>query len=444
MSLDPVLCARALEQRDLISGGRVVRVFGDAVHAVLPKARIGEIYRINQEGGKAPLLAEVIGFTEHQSVLAPFGVPRGIGPGMPVIPEGATDDQYIGDSWIGRILDSMGKPIDDGPPIQGKVRVPLYRKAPNPMRRAMIDTPLHTGVGVLDMMATVGRGQRLGIFAAAGAGKSTLLAMIARNSSSDVNVIALVGERGREVRSFIRDALGEEGLKRSVVLVAPGDASAILRIRVAFLATAVAEYFRDQGKHVVLLMDSLTRLAHAGRETGLAAGEPPATRGYPPSVFAMLPKLIERAGNGQGSGSLTAFYAVLVEGDDLNEPISDAVRGILDGHLVLSRKLAEANHYPAVNILGSLSRLAEELIDDHHASLVEETRDVLSTYAEVRDLVQIGAYRPGTDPKVDRAITLAPKLADCFKQGRNECRSFEQSLRSLEKLLGPDLHAKYR
>jgi len=294
------------------------------------------------------------------------------------------------------------------------------------------------------MMTTAGQGQRLGIFAAAGAGKSTLMAMIARNSSADVNVIALVGERGREVRSFIRDALGEDGLKRSIVLVAPGDASAILRIRVAFLATAVAEYFRDQGKDVVLLLDSLTRLAHAGRETGLAAGEPPATRGYPPSVFAMLPKLIERAGNSDGTGSLTAFYAVLVEGDDLNEPISDAVRGILDGHIVLSRKLAEANHYPAVDVLASLSRLAEDLMEEGHSALAEETRNILAAYADVQDLVQIGAYRPGTDPKIDRAITLAPKLADSFKQGRSECRSFEQSLQNLQKLLGPDLHANYR
>ena len=435
-------CERALKVDELKVGGRLTHVAGSSLEAILPRAQTGSIYRIVSRGEEPDLLAEVIGFREEETILAPFGQLRGVGPGDPVIPVGRTDQQELGSSYLGRIVDALGQPIDDGPPIITHHRAPLYRSPPNPLERQMIDKPLLTGISVLDAMTTFGHGQRVGIFAGAGVGKSTLMGMLARLCEAEINVIALVGERGREVRSFIENELGPEGLQRSVLVVATGDSAPILRVRAAFLATTLAEYFRDRGKNTLLVMDSLTRLAHAIREIGLAAGEPPTTRGYPPSVFSIMPKLLERAGNSSSTGSMTAFYTVLVDGDDMTEPVADSVRSLLDGHVVLSRRIAEGGRYPAVDISASLSRLATDLVDQHHTDIATRVRQVFSGYEEVRDLIQVGAYRPGSDPSVDRVVQLYPRIAEYFKQTRTEQRTLQATLGGLEALLGPESQAR--
>jgi FliI/YscN family ATPase len=431
-------CRRALAAEKMTVGGSLSRVNGTTVEAMLPGAQTGAIYRIPGRRGREDILTEVIGFRGAEAILAPFVEPRGVGPGDPVIPEGMTDQQRIGDDWLGRVVDALGRPMDDRPLPEGRHLRPLYGAAPNPLTRRKIDRPIHTGVAVLDTMTTVGLGQRVGLFAGAGVGKSTLLGMLARHSDADVNVVALVGERGREVRAFLEDDLGPEGLARSVVVVATGDASPILRLRAGFLATAIAELYRDRGKNVFLLMDSLTRLAHAAREVGLSAGEPPTTRGYPPSVFSLMPKLLERAGNADGAGSMTAFYTVLVDGDDMTEPVADAARATLDGHIVLSRRIAEANRYPAVDISASLSRVAGELITPHHQGLAQRVRQLLADYEEVRDLVQVGAYKSGSDPHIDEVIRLFPRVADFFRQDKDQKRTLNEALGGLEGLLGGD------
>lgn len=442
MALDLAACRRALEADDLEAGGRLTHVAGATLEAVLPRAQTGAIYRVVSRAREEDLLAEVIGFRERETILAPFGEPRGVGPGDPVIPEGRTDHQDLSEAFLGRIVDALGRPMDEGPAVPAHQRAPLYRPPPNPLDRKIIDEPLLTGVSVLDATTTFGRGQRVGIFAGAGVGKSTLLGMLSRFCDADINVIALVGERGREVRGFIESELGAEGLERSVLVVATGDTAPILRVRAAFLATTLAEYFRDLGKNTLLVMDSLTRLAHAIREIGLAAGEPPTTRGYPPSVFSVMPKLLERAGNSSSAGTLTAFYTVLVDGDDMMEPIADAARSILDGHVILSRRIAEGGRYPAVDVSASLSRLHSDLVEERHARLAARVREVFAGYEEVRDLIQVGAYRSGTDPAVDRVVQLFPRLAEFFKQSRTERRSLQATLGGLETLLGPESHAK--
>lgn len=442
MILDHDACDRALKTEDTKAGGRLTHVAGSSIEAVLPRAKTGSIYRVVSKGEDTDLLAEVIGFREQETILAPFGQLRGISPGDPVIPVGRTDQQDLGEAFLGRIVDALGNPIDEGPQITTRYKAPLYRSPPNPLERRLIETPMLTGISVLDAMTTFGQGQRVGIFAGAGVGKSTLMGMLSRFCEAEVNVIALVGERGREVRSFIENELGPEGLKRSAIVVATGDVAPILRVRAAFLATTLAEYFRDQGKNTLLVMDSLTRLAHAIREIGLAAGEPPTTRGYPPSVFSLMPKLLERAGNSGSKGSMTAFYTVLVDGDDMTEPVADAVRSILDGHIVLSRRIAESGRYPAVDVSASLSRLASELIQPKHAQLASRVRQVFAGYEEVRDLIQVGAYRTGSDPEVDRIVQLYPRIAEFFKQDRADRRPIESILGGLEALLGPDHHAK--
>jgi len=436
MNLPLQKCREALDSVRPVVGGSLSRVNGTTVEAVLPGAQTGAIYRIPGRRGRDDILSEVIGFRGSEAILAPFVEPRGVGPGDPVIPEGMTDRQRIGDDWLGRVVDALGRPMDDRPLSEGRHLRSLYGTAPNPLARRKIGEVVHTGVAVLDAMTTIGRGQRVGLFAGAGVGKSTLLGMMARHSDADVNVVALVGERGREVRAFLEDDLGPEGLARSVVVVATGDASPILRLRAGFLATAVAELYRDRGKSVLLLMDSLTRLAHAAREVGLSAGEPPTTRGYPPSVFSLLPKLLERAGNGDGTGSMTAFYTVLVDGDDMTEPVADAARATLDGHIVLSRRIAEANRYPAVDISGSLSRVANELITPEHRAIAQRVRQLLADYEEVRDLVQVGAYKAGSDPHIDHVIRLYPRVVDYFRQEKHQRRSLNEALGGLEALLG--------
>ena len=435
MALDLALCRKAIASEHPRVGGTLHRLNGSTLEAKLPEARTGAIYRIPAREGE-DLLVEVIGFKQKDAILAPFSDPRGVSPGDPVIPEGVTDVQVLGDHHLGRVIDPLGRPMDDRPPPIGNHRIALYRSSPNPMKRQHIETPIRTGVSVIDVMTTVGRGQRVGLFAGAGVGKSTLLGMLARHSDADVNVVALIGERGREVRSFIENDLGEEGLRKSVVVVATGDTAPILRIRASFLAATIAEYYRDRGRSVLLLMDSLTRLAHAGREVGLAGGEPPTTRGYPPSVFSMLPRLLERAGNSDSKGSLTAFYTVLVDGDDLNEPVADAARSTLDGHIVLSRRIAETNRFPAVDIPASLSRLASELVSPEQADVVAQVRRILAEYDEVRDLIQVGAYRPGTDPQVDRTVRLHPRVVDFFRQDRAKARVLEEDIAGLAAILG--------
>ena len=415
----------------------MTRIAGQSIEAVLPRAQVGSIFRIVRSGNEPEILAEVIGFRDRESVLAPFADARGIAPGDPVLPEGQCDEQGVSDGYLGRVVDALGHPLDGGPRVRPQVALPLYRTAPNPLTRTPIQTPLWTGVSVIDALNTVGKGQRLGIFAGPGVGKSTLMGMLARFCDSDVNVIALIGERGREVPEFIQHELGEEGLRRSVVVVATGDAAPILRVRAALLSTTLSEFFRARGQNVLLMLDSLTRLAHALREIGLAAGEPPTKQGYPPSVFSTLPKILERAGNADGLGTMTAFYTVLVDGDDMTEPISDAARGILDGHLILSRSIAEAGRYPAVDVLRSLSRIAHTIIDPSHATLAREVRRVLSKYETNLDLIQVGMASDSQDPELHRAIQLRPQLSDVFNQDRQERRSLEYTLGALKTALGP-------
>ena len=438
MPLDLAACRRAIDATTPAIGGRVTRIAGQTLEAVLPKAQTGAIFRVAANNGQSGVLAEVIGFRERETVLAPFADARGISPGDPVLPVGFCDEQLLSDDYLGRIVDALGVPLDEGPTIKGEVSVPLYRSPPNPLKRAPIAGPLWTGVSVVDALVTVGRGQRLGVFAGPGVGKSTLMGMLARFCDADVNVIALIGERGREVPEFIRDELGPEGLQKSVVIAATGDQAPIVRARAALLATAMAEFFRSRGRHVLLMMDSLTRLAHALREIGLAAGEPPTKQGYPPSVFSALPKILERAGNAEGHGTMTAIYTVLVDGDDLTEPVSDAARGILDGHLILSRSIAESGRYPAVDILQSLSRVAHSIIDNDHAKLAGDVRRVLSKYESNLDLIQLGMHGDTQDAELQRAIQLYPRLSDVFNQDRYQRRSLQQTVGALRTALGPE------
>jgi len=436
MSLDFSQCEKALQQEDLLPGGHITRVGGQTVEAVLPRAQTNSIYRITGQSGGEGVLAEVIAFKGQTAVLAPLGDIRAIGPGDPVVPEGLTDVQVVSEECLGRIFNALGQPLDGGPPLTGKHVVPIYRPPINPLQREPIREILETGVASMDTMLTCGRGQRIGVFAGAGIGKSTLLGMLARFCEAEVNIIALIGERGREVRAFVEDELGKEGLAKSVVFVATGDEAPIMRLRTAFLATAMAEYFRDRGRQVMLIMDSLSRVAYALREVGLAAGEPPTTRGYPPSTFSVLPKLLERAGNGRGFGTMTAFYSVLVEGDDMTEPVAAAAQSMLDGHIVLSRRLANAGHFPAIDTLSSLSRLAEYICRPEHRDLARSTRQILALKEEMEDLIQVGAYQAGADEKVDKAIKLAPRVSDLFQQDRSEPRSMASALSGLEAILG--------
>ncbi len=379
--------------------------------------------------------AQVVGFRKDKILLMPFLELQGISPGAAIVASGAEADVLVSEQLLGRVIDGLGNPIDNAPlPMTGDT-VPLYRQPPNPIKRSRIEECFDLGVRSMNAMLTVGCGQRIGIMAGSGVGKSTLMGMIARHSSSDVNVIALVGERGREVREFIERDLGEEGLRRSVVVVATGNESSLLRIRAAFLATAIAEYFRDQGKKVVLMVDSVTRLCMAQREIGLAIGEPPSTRGYTPSVFAMLPRLLERAGTTEGTGSITGLYTVLVEGDDMNEPIADATRGILDGHIVLSRRLAGKGHFPAIEVLESVSRVMSDIVPQEVVEAAAMARDVIATYREAEDLITIGAYKSGQNPSVDRAVKLIDPINQFLRQKAGDRVALEDSWRELHAIL---------
>jgi FliI/YscN family ATPase len=421
-----VLTRRIAELPRLVSYGRVVRITGLVVEAAGIDVGLGEICSISSLSDGRSVLAEVCGFHDKGVLLMSLGELEGIHPGSMVVPLGRSMGVQVGESLLGRILDGLGQPIDGGPKLELTERMPLAAEPPNPLHRQVITEPLETGVRVIDGLLTIGRGQRIGIFAGSGVGKSTLLGMIARQAKADVNVIALLGERGREVRDFIENSLGPEGLARSVVIVATGDQAALVRARGALVATAIAEYFRDQGKHVMLMVDSVTRVAMAWREIGLAVGEPPTTKGYPPSVFASLPRLLERAGNGE-TGGITGIYTVLVDGDDFNEPVADAARSILDGHIVLTRKLAGAGHYPAIDVLESKSRVKDAVTGvDQQAAAMKLLRSEAS-FREKEDLILVGAYLKGSDPAIDAAIQLREPVLGFLRQPPMEHAPFEKT-----------------
>ena len=413
--------------------GTVTDMTGLIVEGTGPLLPIGSQVTIMTGGHGIP--AQVVGFRSDRVLLMPFSEGEGIAPGSTILASEGTNRVLVSDGLQGRVIDALGNPLDGQPLPVMEETVPLFRDPPNPVTRTRIQRCLDLGVRAMNGLLTVGEGQRVGIMAGSGVGKSTLLGMVARHSHSDVNVIALVGERGREVREFIERDLGPEGLARSIVVVATGNQSALLRIRAAFMATAIAEYFRDHGKKVMLMVDSITRLAMAQREVGLAVGEPPSTRGYTPSVFSMLPRVLERAGTCEGEGSITGLYTVLVEGDDMNEPVADAVRGILDGHIVLSRRLAGRGHYPAIDILQSISRVMSDIVDPEVLRLATEMREVLASYQEVEDLITIGAYKPGQNPRIDRAVQLYDKVNGFLRQSADRACSLEDCWRSMKEIV---------
>ena len=398
--------------------GHVIQVTGLVVESDGPNLAIGDVCQI-AAGSEQPVYAEVVGFREHRLLLMPLGEMHQIRVGSEVTASNFAAGVPVGYELRGRVLDGLARPIDGKGPLPPLPIAPLKAAPPHPLTRQRITQTFSTGVKALDVFTPVGEGQRMGIFSGSGVGKSTMLGMMARGAGSEINVIALVGERGRELREFLEKDLGEEGLQRSVIVVSTSDQPALVRLRAAFTATAIAEFFRDQGHRVMFMMDSVTRFAMAQREVGLAVGEPPSSRGYTPSVFALLPKLLERTGAGQ-SGSITAFYTVLVEGDDMNEPIADSVRGILDGHIVLTRALATANHFPAIDILESISRLNRDLCSEQEYLIAAEARDLLALYRRNEDLITIGAYTRGSNPKLDQAIDRNEALMDFLKQPMTE------------------------
>jgi len=421
--------------------GRLRRVVGLTLEAVGVEAALGERCWVLPDRGPR-LETEVVGFSDDSLFLMPVEEIRGLSPRARVVPAGMALDAPVGNRLLGRVIDGAGNPLDSLGPLLPDARSPLMGPLINPLDRHPIREPLNVGVRTINALLTVGRGQRLGLFAGSGVGKSTLLGMMTRFTSADVVVVALIGERGREVRDFIENTLGPEGLRRAVIVATPADQAPLMRMRGAWLATAIAEHFRDQGLKVLLLMDSLTRFAQAKREIALAVGEPPATKGYPPSVFASLPALVERAGTSQtGAGSITAFYTVLAEGDDTNDPIADAARAILDGHIVLSRTLAEEGVYPAIDVEASISRVMPDITSDAHQLEVRRFRQIFAAYRQNQDLIAVGAYRKGADPRVDEAIAMRPAMLEFLRQGSAEPVDLAASFSALEQLLGGDADA---
>ncbi|NMC42952.1 MAG: FliI/YscN family ATPase [candidate division Zixibacteria bacterium] len=416
--------------RIITQSGTVSRVAGLVVESRGPAVAIGSLCRIEPADGSAPVLAEVVGFKEKTIFLMPLDTLEGITPGSIVVTSGEQLRVPVGAALIGRTVNGLGQPIDDKGPIAAEAYRPLHASPPHPLRRQQINEPLYTGIRSVDTPCTCGKGQRVGIFSGSGVGKSVLMGMIARGTSADVTVIALVGERSREVKEFITKDLGEEGLKKSVVVAVTSDEPALVRLKGIMAATTIAEYFRDQGKDVLLLVDSVTRVAMAQREIGLAVGEPPATKGYPPSVFALLPKILERAGAGP-KGSITGLYTVLVEGDDFNEPISDAVRSVLDGHVVLSRRLATRNHYPAVDVLESVSRLMLSVISPEHRKVAGEVKELMAVYREAEDLINIGAYVRGSSADIDHAIDCIDGINRFLRQDVHETVAADEAIAQL-------------
>lgn len=423
------------ETHGLVVEGKLSRMVGLTLEAVGCRAAIGSRCRIEMNGGKS-IEAEVVGFAGERVFLMSTGDLHGLEPDCRVIPMGQNSLARVGFSLLGRVLDGSGKPLDNKGPLKTDAQISLNGVSINPLTRKPIRTPLDVGVRAINSMLCVGRGQRMGLFAGTGVGKSILLGMMTKFTAADIVVVGLIGERGREVNEFVQKILGEEGLKRAVVVATPADDPPLMRVHGALLATSIAEYFRDQGLDVLLLMDSLTRFAQAHREIALAIGEPPATKGYPPSVFAKLPHLVERAGNGsEDGGSITAFYTVLTEGDDNNDPIADSARGVLDGHIFLSRSLAESGHFPAIDIEASVSRVMPDIIDSHHMKMAMEVRRLYSIYRQNQDLISIGAYHAGSDPRIDKAIEKNSAILEFLKQDMNEAVDVERSLKELELLL---------
>lgn len=419
----------------VIVEGRLTRMVGLTLEAVGCQAAIGSrclVESINDD----PVEAEVVGFAGDHIYLMPTGDMRGIRPNARVIPTGRVYAAEVGEDLLGRVLDGAGKPLDGKGPLRTHERVPLNGRMTNPLARSPITDPLDVGVRAINALFTIGRGQRMGLFAGSGVGKSVLLGMMTKFTTADVIVVGLIGERGREVKEFIDNILGEEGMARAVVVAVPADHSPVMRMHGAYLATSIAEYFRDKGRNVLLLMDSLTRFAQAQREIALAIGEPPATKGYPPSVFARIPQLVERAGTGvTGSGSITAFYTVLVEGDDPQDPIADSARAILDGHIVLSRDMAESGLYPAINMEVSISRLMTEIVTPEHLAWSIRFRKLNAIYQQNKDLISVGAYASGSDPRIDEAIAMNPRILDFINQDMRTAVGLENSIHDLEALL---------
>ncbi len=432
-SVDFLKYRKITEQTFFRKLGKVVNVVGLTIESAGPDAKLGDVCRITSgsDGGHEPIMAEVVGFKAGKTLLQPYDTAEGIGAGSIVENTGNPLRVAVSRELLGKTLDGLGRPLD-GTAVEG-TPYPVESLAPDPMTRKIIDEVLPLGVKAVDGLLTVGKGQRIGIFAGSGVGKSTLMGMFARNTKADINVIALIGERGREVREFIERDLGEEGMKRSVVVVATSDKPALERNKAAKTATAIAEYFRDQGEDVLLMMDSLTRFSMAQREIGLASGEPPVSRGYPPSVYSEMPKLLERAGR-SAKGSITGLYTVLVDGDDFNEPITDTARSILDGHIMLDRKLGHKNHYPAIDVLQSISRCMSQIIDRDHKKQAGKLKSVLATYNEAEDLINIGAYKQGSNPAIDYAISKIDAVNQFLCQEVDEKFDFETSVRMLKQL----------
>ena len=433
-NLDHLLTQLA-EAPSVETKGRIKEVVGLVARARIPEAFVGELCEIRNPRSKTSVLAEVSGFADGDALLMPLGSLENIGPASEVIPLGRGLTVRVGPELLGRVLNGLGEPMDtrDKGPLLCTQEYPVMAPAPDPLRRIRVTKPLSLGVRVIDSMLTCGEGQRVGLFAAAGVGKSTLIGMIARNTEADVNVIGLIGERGREVRDFIEQDLGPAGMARSVIVCATSDQPSLVRLKGAYVATAIAEYFRDQGLKVLLMMDSVTRFARAQREVGLACGEPPARAGYTPSVFAELPKLLERSGNSD-KGSITAFYTVLVAGDDMNEPVADEVRSILDGHIILSRDLAARGHYPAISVLDSVSRVMRAVMDKPHCDAANKLRETLAAYEKSRDLILLGAYESGSDPVTDRAIARMEDIEAFLKQPTDEKSDFAETATALREM----------
>ena len=434
MTLDLSKYHVVLEKSYIKKLGRVSQVIGLTIESTGPDVNIGQTCRIKAARSGEEILSEVVGFKDNHILLMPLGSMGGIGPGSVVEAMDKPITIKVSESLLGRVLDGLGVPMDDKGDIIDGEEFFTSNAPPNPLLRNRIQEPLPIGVKAIDGLLTIGKGQRVGIFAGSGVGKSTIMGMIARNTQADINVIALIGERGREVREFIEKDLGEEGLKRSIMVVATSDKPALVRLKAAEVATSIAEYFRSQGKDVMFLMDSLTRYAMAQREVGLAAGEPPVSRGYTPSVFAVMPRLLERAGNSD-KGSITGLYTVLVDGDDLTEPVTDTARGILDGHIVLSRKIANRNHYPAIDVLASISRVMTDIVGNEHKNVSNEIKKSMAVYANSEDLINIGAYVKGSNPEIDIAISKHDSINEFLTQAVDEKISFEDTMSTMEEIV---------
>jgi flagellum-specific ATP synthase len=414
--------------------GKVTEIIGLVVEGNGPAASIGELCGIFPIGSAKPVTAEVVGFKKGKVLLMPLQTLQGLSPGCKIISLGCKAGVNVGKNLLGRVIDGLGNPIDDKGPLECDHEYPIYAEPINPLARGRIAEPVNLGIRALNGVLTCGKGQRMGIFSGSGVGKSVLLGIMARNTNADVNVIGLIGERGREVREFLEKNLGREGLARSVVVVAGSDMHPLIRMRAAYVATAISEYFRDLGKNVLLMVDSLTRFAMAQREIGLSVGEPPATKGYTPSVFSLLPKLLERSGIMEKRGSITGLYTILVEGDDFNEPIADAARSILDGHIVLSRDLAAKNHYPAIDVLQSISRVMLDIVDDEHRQMAQRIIQILAAHKKAEDLINIGAYVKGSNPEIDYAITMIDRVNGFLKQKIDEKIDFRQTINQMRAL----------